>query len=460
MKPGARKAPRGGWLGAVVENRRAIWVCSHDGHDTKHAARLCGRRQIRAWERARTTRPGKVAGANGQRASTLPPPKPGPLAGPLVFRRSYVEDFLQCTEHQPGEDGNAAFGGAVHDAVQAYLRACIQSGEQSRLSLLPELIKGTLARNGGVHPDRFEELAEMVDRFAHTRLASPSSLLWLNGEPCVEYTLRWDAGWCVYTGTCDRIDRDDGDDPYDPPRLITITDYKSQWFKGQHTFQGRFYAALALKIIPSLEGVRVLFDHLPTRSGDVWHPGLVDGHAAYFERGDLDGWFDDVTEIFKRRYEGPRGRPTGSAACQYCGLRYSCAAATLESSVMPEDREQARELVGDWVRKDSSVKAIREGLEAYYKHHKPDVFDGLEVGFLLPRDVRSATYWKASDPTGIAGQLDKMGMDGKSVLTTIVDKKRVPYQLYDALAVAGVARWDTPEPKFKRRKADGKEDEE
>jgi hypothetical protein len=82
------------------------------------------------------------------------------------------------------------------------------------------------------------------------------------------------------------------------------------------------------------------------------------------------------------------------------------------------------------------------------------VFDGMEVGFLR---AKKAT-WRASDPQGIAGYLDKRGMDGRSVLQTIVDKKLIPDYMYPELVTAGVARWDEGDATFKRRLADGKDE--
>src|SRR5258707_10406344 len=252
----------------------------------------------------------------------------------------------------------------------------------------------------------------------------------------------------------------DGDDPYDPPRLILITDYKTQWAKTPHTFQGRFYAELAMRQIPSLEGVAVLFDHLPLRNGDVWHPGLIDNQITYFERGDLTGWFDDINKVFQMRYHGPRGHPVGGSACQYCALRKDCAAAEMKAEAMPESKEQARELVGDWLRAKERETALHDALEQYYTRRKPDVFNGVTpdprpivVGFLTPKDPT----WRASDPPGIAGQLDKMGLDGKSVLKTVVENSLLNKELKDKLVVAGVARWDPGEASFKKRFADGEE---
>jgi hypothetical protein len=456
MKVSARKVEVGRFYALVLDDtKRLLWACPHS-HATRKEANACGRKQIRLWQKeASVPRPRvRRAGTNTFRPPTGSLVAPG---NPLEFRRSFVESFLQCTEYQQDDGSQAGFGILVHDAIQAYLRACINKREDSRMKDLPAIMTEAFARHGGVHPDRFEEAAAMVEQFARTRLADWHRLLWRENVPCVEYKLATQVGDAWYTGTCDRIDRMDGDDPYDPPTRILITDYKTQWAKAQHTFQGRFYAELAFRMMPSLEGVAVLFDHLPLRNPEVWHPGKVDNQIAYFERGDLTAWLDDVIAIFQLRYKGPRGHPVGGSACQYCGLRKGCAAAEMTAESKPENTEQARELVGDWIRAQERAKALGDALEAHYKHHKPDVFANISpdprpiiVGMLAPKKPT----WRATDPVGIAGQLDKMGMDGKSTLATITNKDAIPYTLYDTLVVAGVARWDPGEVSFKKRLAD------
>jgi len=460
MTPGARKVGDG-WYAVIRQEKRIVWTCDHKPHATRKEANRCARRELRS--RAKQSQSALPARQFRPRAPLLVlPGKDSLLAAtksgtPLVFRRSYVEGFLQCTEVERASGDNAEYGIAVHDAIHQYLRQCLSAREESRISDIPQIMIEVFARHGGVHPDRFGEAADMVEQYARSHLADIDTLLHVEGQPALEFQLTADLGWATFTGTCDRIDRMDGDDPYDPPRLILIRDYKTQWAKVEHTFQGRFYAALAFRdkrINSALEGVAVEFDHLPLRNGMVWHPGRVENQLAYFEPGDLDQWFNDNIDIFRRRYEGPRGHPVGGLSCQYCAKRYRCAAATLVSATMPEDKEQARELVGDWIRTEERAKLLKEALEKHYQHRKPDVFDGMEVGFLRPKK----STWRASDPQGIAGYLDKRGMDGRSVLDTIVNKKLIPDYMYPELVTAGVARWDEGEATFKRRLADGKDE--
>jgi len=465
LKATSRKLPgESGFYAVIRDDKRVVWVCDHAGskHPTRRSANACARRELKRWDRAHLQAGIRPRGARGYPAAAAAPTAIQAIQR-TTFRRSYVENFLQCTEYLPDQGDNAQFGIMVHDAIHQYIRLCINERVESKTSAVPGVVRDAYARAGGVHPDRLDEAVEMVDAFARTRILEAERLLWVENAPALEFQLSATVGGFRYTGTCDRIDRMDGDDPYDPPRFILIRDYKTQWAKVEHTFQGRFYAALAFldqRINQALEGVAVEFDHLPLRNGLVYHPGKVGNQLAYFERGDLDHWFNDVIEIFRRRYDGPRGKPVGGMSCQYCVKRYTCAAADLVANLTPEDSDQAAELLSDRMRSAERAKTINAALNAYYKNHKPDVFGELEVGYLLPKNPSDPRYWQVTDDRGLAGELDKRGMDGKSVLVTRVDKKLIPTQLYDMLVVANVARWNQPERKFRIRLASGEEEGE
>ncbi len=121
-------------------------------------------------------------------------------------------------------------------------------------------------------------------------MADLAHLLWLPNEsgtlqPALEHTLRADVGWAVATGTVDRMDRMDGDDRDDPPRIVQATDYKSQWAATPHLFQGRTYAQLAF-LQPWAEQLEEFW----------WMPDPFklrrdpNESVVVYRRGDLDDW--------------------------------------------------------------------------------------------------------------------------------------------------------------------------
>src|SRR6266851_938150 len=143
MYASARKVGDG-YYAIIKQDKRIIWACDHKPHADRKEANACARRQLRVWVRQRQPVQAKLyrapatvvsffTGKDSQLAAT----KSGT---PLVFRRSYVEGFLQCTEVERAAGDNAEFGIAVHDAIHQYLRRCIAVREESRLSDIPQIM--------------------------------------------------------------------------------------------------------------------------------------------------------------------------------------------------------------------------------------------------------------------------------------------------------------------------------
>jgi hypothetical protein len=283
-----------------------------------------------------------------------------------------------------------------------------------------------------------------VDRFVHTHLADLSTLMWIDGKPALEHTLRADVGWAIATATADRLDRMDGDDPDDPPRVIMSTDYKTQWAATPHLFQGRTQAQLAFLTWPDLEEFHWMPDPFKLRA-DPKEGAIV------YQRGDLDDWWQETIIGVQQRYElrmSGRARPTGGTACQYCALRPTCPQALPVARGIPENRDQFEELFGEWIRMEQAAKIRKDSLAAWARDRAPLQIGGYEVGFLEPREPQ----WKATDPLGIVQHLDALGMDGKAALFTSIDKSKVPSYVKEGLVEAGVARFELGKPVFKRRR--------
>jgi len=385
-----------------------------------------------------------------------------------------MERLISCAVSESDMGENAAFGIFVHDCIYEYLLACVQAKQESRWSVLPQIVTNQFYRvPRGLPPARLDEAQELLDRFAHMHLADLDRMLWLPvyepsrrlltdhpspvwagqawttdgaAKPALEYTMKLDVGWAVVSGTVDRMDRMDGDDRDDPPRIVQATDYKSQWAATPHLFQGRTYASLAFAQpwAQALEEFWWMPDPFKLRRDP-------NESVVVYRRGDLDQWWEETLIGVRQRWElrvSGRAVPTGGAACQYCALRYSCPKALPMARGMPENNDQARELAMEWIRMDASRALRKESLAAYFSEHAPIQVGGYEVGFLDPRDERFVT----KDPMGVVNHLSAQGLDGSAVLKTIVDAAKIPNDLKPALVEAGVAKMVRGAATFKRRK--------
>jgi len=367
-----------------------------------------------------------------------------------------AERLVACAVSEGDQSESASFGIFVHDCIHEYLLACIAANQESHWSTLRQIVVNQFYRTPrGLGPERLDEAQDLLDRFAHTHLAELDTLLYLQGgEPALEYTMKLDVGWAIITGTVDRMDRIDGDDRDDPPRIVRATDYKSQWAQSPHLFQGRTYAQLtfAQPWAASLEEFHWMPDPFKLRSDP--REGVI-----VYRRGDLDEWWVETLAGLRQRWDlrvSGRARPTGGAACTYCALRYSCPSALPVARDIPENVDQAVELVGEWIRFDLSRKLRGESLAAWFNNHAPIQVGGYEVGYLEPRDER----FVASDPMGIVNHLNSMGLDGAAALKSIIDQTKIPSVVKPLLVEAKVARMERGKATFRRRKVGAPGDEE
>lgn len=461
-----------GFYALVTRDGRAVWSCEHD-HTSRKRALACGRRWVKLGAGAvpLTSFGAPAKPWSGKRPHVLSSQVGS--AGKPEIRRSLMERLVACAVSESDNGENAAFGILIHDCIYEYLLACVSAGQESRWSVLPQIVTNQFYRvPRGIGPERLDEAMELLERFTHTHTADLHTLmhlqtyepstrnvgaLWVSDsipKPALEYTMKLDVGWAVITGTVDRLDRVDGDDRDDPPRIVQATDYKSQWAVSPHLFQGRTYAALAFAQ-PWAYALQE-FWWMPDPFKLKRDP--MDGVIVY-QRGDLDEWWEHTLAGVRQRWDlriSGRATPTGGVACQYCALRYGCSAALPVAKGIPENVDQAEELIGEWVRLEESVKLRKASLATYFNEHAPIQVGGLEVGWLSPREEQ----WRGSDPIGIVNHLNAQGLDGASVLFTAVNPKLVPSVLKDQLVVAGVARYERGPRTFKRRKAGAAGDED
>jgi hypothetical protein len=353
-----------------------------------------------------------------------------------VIRRTMLQGLLSCTEWASGESEQAAFGSAMHDAIAAYLLSCKAHREESRLADIDELARDAFFRKArGLDPSRLDEFKALLDRFARTHTADLHSLIHL------EHTLTTDEGFAILTGTVDRLDRIDGGDPDDPPTAILIRDWKTSWAPEPHAFQLMTYSALACKTWPSVQLVATEADHFRLGSAGVIR-------AEYYREWLLE-WWDDIIFGLRARLDGPTGTPTGGAGCQYCTKRFSCAAAIAPHNLSPENEEQAIEIFQTAIRHEAALDESKKALKAYFGDRDPAVWEGLEVGFLSPRDPS----FKVGDIEAFRGAMKGLGLDPEPAIHASVEIKAVPSVVRPQLIEAGAAQMTLGDPAFKWRKA-------
>lgn len=446
------------FYGVVLDRGRPVWMCAHS-HDTRKRANACARGHLK-----RLPHSGPAA-LRLLRERWTPSHVEVPLAedGRPELRRSWVQDFLQCAQHQDAHSPDAEWGSVVHDAVHAYWMLCIARGEESMLGEVDRIVTEAFFRAPGADPDRYGEAVELVRNFCSSRLLEADKLLVVGRHPAIEFTLRADIGWAWLVGRVDRVDRTDGEDPDDPPRIIRIRDYKTGWqpqggralddeapsangsaWVIPHEFQRRFYAQLAFldpRVGQDLEEVETEIDHMRYRG----EPMLVT-----YGRGELDEWWRGVLWGLEQRWSQRDAPPTGCAACETCALRTTCAASLPEARLVPEDHGAAVELAQRWIRSKALVGSQREALSAYMREHgEPLTVGGLEVGFLRPHKQQ----WKVNDPLKVVAHMKAAGLPGEAALVTWIDEKKVPREMKAPLVDSGAARWAPGPPVFKSRKA-------
>jgi hypothetical protein len=351
-----------------------------------------------------------------------------------VYRRSTVEGLLACSSYESTGSPIAAFGEAFHDAVARYQLACKAAGEETLINEIGSITAEAFwAVPRGLDPGCLEDLVDLVSRWAFSHDARLSTLFG------VEYTIVADCGDFLLTGTVDRLDRLDDGEKSEPPTSIEITDWKSGWGGGAHTFQMCFYAGLALRAWPSLQTVTTTVDHPRKPAANV---------REQYSRDEIDPWFDDVLTAFRERLTQGAMEPRGGAQCIYCAHRLTCAAALPEIAAVPSSDNDAAELFRDYHRHKVAAAGYWEALQTYVGANRTLEIDDQEVGYLEPLDQR----WVASDPAAIVGYLNKKGLDGGKVLYTSVDKALVPPKIKEELVTAGLARWERGPATFKARR--------
>lgn len=459
MRATARKVPGvATFYGMVIADGRPVWICSHS-HPTRRRANACARTHIKHLPRSGPAALRLLRQSWKPQEVSVPT---DPDDGRPIFSRSHVEAFLQCVQFRDDHSPEAAYGTAVHDAVHMYWQLCIATHEESRLGDVDRIVRDAFFRSEGNDPERYEEARSLVYEFVSSRLLDAGQLLVVDRLPAIEFSLRADNGWCWLTGRVDRLNRTDGEDPDDAPRIIRVKDYKSGWqptggarldgapSNGStrvipHEFQRRFYACLAFndpRINPrgELEAVETEIEFMRYHG----EPEVIT-----YERGELDAWWEDVRWALAQRWQDRKAPPTGCNSCQFCADRITCGAATTEARAIPTDLEQARHLASDWIRTTARAKGQRAALLGFMQERDPIVVGGLEVGFLRPRKAT----WKASKPLEIVTHLNAAGMAGDQVLFTAVDPRKVPDVLKAPMVEAGIARWEPGAPEFKARKA-------
>ena len=356
-----------------------------------------------------------------------------------VIRRSLAESLVSCTAYVGQESEAAAFGRALHSFAAAYVLLCKEAGEESRIGDVEQLGTEAFYRARGLPLGRLPEFLELADRFARTWLAELSTLV------AVEETLTYDAGWALLTCTVDRIDRTDAGDRDDEAAEELITDFKAEWTAdGDHDFQMWWYVQMRFLTQPALQrcGFQI---RLPRRT---WQP-----EPYWFERGELDSWWTSTLAAVREAYEirqAGRATPTGGVACQYCSKRFTCGAAVSSATVIPENEDQAGELVQDWIRMKAATKEREDALKAFFGDRKPMVVNGLEVGFLSSLEPTPTT----SDPDAVVAWLDArsaLPLDGGAVLKKAIDWS--PIRAYWRELVEGGLAVLPETPVFKARKA-------
>jgi len=288
-----------------------------------------------------------------------------------VIRRSLAESLLACTQFVMDDGEQLAFGTAIHAFIAAYTLLCKSSGEETRFTDVGRLAAEAWSRTEGLDQGRWPEFMALCEHFAETHPAELSTLMH------VEHTLTHDVGWALLTCTVDRMDRTDFGDPDEAPRSIQISDWKSERGELNHEFQGRWYSQMAFLSFPSV--MDIVFAVHALR--DWFKPDPL-----IFHRGELDLWWRATLDGLQARLATPNAAPIGGPACASCAKRYECPKAIAVARLIPENDEQATEILQDRLRMAEGVSVIDDALKLYFADRPQLVAAGHEVGFLQTRE--------------------------------------------------------------------------
>ncbi len=330
------------------------------------------------------------------------------------------------------DDGEQlAFGTALHAYIAAYTLLCKASGEETRFTDVSRLASEAWARTTGLLQARWSEFMDLAEHFAESRPANLDTLMH------VEHTLTHDVGWAVLTCTVDRIDRADFGDPDEAPHSIQISDWKSERGELDHEFQARWYTQMAFLTMPSV--MDVVFNVQALR--DWWKP-----EPYVFHRGSLDIWWKGTLVGLRARLDMPNGAPVGGPACPSCAKRYECSKATAVARLVPENDDQAAEILQDRLRMAEGVSVIDDALKLYFSGRPMLVAAGHEVGYL---QTREQSFWVTAPTSKLLPWLRKKRMDMDAMLKAVSISNR---GVQDELVKAGLAVRAFKSPEYKIRK--------
>jgi len=377
---------------------------------------------------------------------------PRPAPDPEFWRRSKVEAFLQCTTYENDESNAAQLGTAFHHAAKLYWRLCLDQGVQSDWDSVNRIAAQAFAATGGLHPDQLDELVDLLEHFAHTRLVEPDAVVALE-EPLVVpsgLTNPRTKAPIFWRGQPDILLRELGGDPDEDPVHLVLRDYKTHRALVYNLFQGRFYAMLVFLAYPYVELVTVQFDYVRSYVQGRERDEPVELH---YERGELDPWWALVGDMLLQRLAMPP-EPTGCLACEYCRRRHDCGKAIEPFRSLPENMDEAIAMARQKLRAGQVTRSANARLKAFMTN-RPKVEIDLGAGQVMEmgnmKPVKPTL--RTRDPLELVTHLTALGLRGADFLVTWADVKKIPKALVPGLLEAGVLYEDGGQESFKLRKA-------
>jgi hypothetical protein len=331
----------------------------------------------------------------------------------VVLRRSLFAGLMGCAQYENDDSEPASFGRLVHAAIAEW----ISTGDVTWETLI----------DGGVAASDIETAVQLVARFMETHDREV-----LSQGQC-EVTLRWETPDALLTGTPDHLQ-------YISDRHILISDWKSGWAASVATdrYQGMWYGALACLNDSAVETVTVRFDYLRLSEEN--------GVNEWTERRDtLLRWFEDnVVANVPLVLARADAEPTGGSSCTYCRKRWDCAASVAPYRNEPRTIEEVQTMIGELVRLEAAADERKKALQQWFREREPIVVNGLECGYLRPRDGS----FRISD---IEVAMATLGDEARPLLR--FDSARLKAGAKKALIAAGAAAMVDGEPAFKTRAA-------
>ena len=281
----------------------------------------------------------------------------------ITLRRTELQQLIGCEAAESDESEPANFGSLFHRCVEAYWDRCMQAGGD-----VPEefdsIIDAVLGeRAWGVDPVRFVDLRKVMDRFVWSHTVGLATFA--STERKLRAVIDTDTEPFLLTGTVDRSDWLETNE-WGEPTVGMITDYKTHHAIVDVAFQMRVYGNLLIRMHPSVDLVVVRPDFVRIRQGEEFDEQLT--------RTELEEWWDVtlppslLTRVIERKRErdaGAKMTPTGGSACQYCRLRWSCAAAIAPARTHPQNEDEARGVLAEVIRLDAAVKARKDALRPW-----------------------------------------------------------------------------------------------